>query len=78
MSSEGAKAFIGRWAAASASERANSQPFPCELCDLLAVARPELTRETGYTFEYDVTEHHPDGSTTKERAFWPTSKLSCL
>jgi hypothetical protein len=67
MSSEGAKAFIDRWAAASASERANSQPFLCELCDMLGVARPEPTRETGYAFEYDVTEHHPDGSTTKGR-----------
>ena len=33
MSSNGAKAFIAAWAAASASERANSQPFLCELCD---------------------------------------------
>jgi hypothetical protein len=67
MSSEGAKAFIARWAAAGASERANSQPFLCELCDMLGVAKPEPTRETGYAFEYDVTEHHPDGSTTKGR-----------
>jgi hypothetical protein len=67
MSPEGAKAFIARWAAASASERANSQPFLCELCDMLGVARPEPTRETGYAFEYDVMEHHPDGSTTKGR-----------
>src|ERR1019366_7816043 len=54
MSSEGAKAFIARWAAARASERANSQPFLCELCDMPGVSRPELTRETGYAFEYDV------------------------
>ena len=67
MSSEGAKVFVARWAAASASERANSQPFLCELCDILGVARPEPTRETGYAFEYDVIEHHPDGSTTKGR-----------
>ena len=67
MSSDGAKAFIARWAAASASERANSQPFLCELCDILGVARPEPARETGYAFEYEVTEHHPDGSTTKGR-----------
>jgi hypothetical protein len=67
MSSEGAKAFIARWAAASASERANSQPFLCELCDILGVAKPEPTRKTGYAFEYDVTEHHLDGSTTKGR-----------
>ena len=50
MSSEGANAFIARWAAASASERANSQPFLCELCYLLGVARPEPTRETGCAF----------------------------
>jgi hypothetical protein len=68
MSSKGAKAFIARWAAASASERANSQPFLCELCNSLGVvATPEPTRETGYAFEYEVIEHHPDGSTTKGR-----------
>ena len=62
MSSASANTFIARWAAAGASERANSQPFLCELCDMLGVARPEPTRETGYAFEYDVTKHHPDGS----------------
>jgi hypothetical protein len=67
MSSAGAKAFIARWTAASASERANSQPFICELCDILGVSRPEPTRQSGYAFEYEVTEHHPDGSTTKGR-----------
>ena len=67
MSSEGAKAFIARWAAASASERANSQLSLAELCDGLAVARPEPARETGYAFEYDVTEHKPGGSTTRVR-----------
>ena len=34
---------------------------------MLGVARPEPTRERGYALEYDVTEHHPDGSTTKGR-----------
>ena len=67
MSSEGANVFIARWAAATASERANSQPFLGELCDLLGIARPEPSRERGYAFEYDVTEHHADGSTTKGR-----------
>ena len=67
MSSELAKPFIARWAAATASERANSQPFLCELCDMLGVARPEPTREGGYAFEVEVTERHPDGSTTKGR-----------
>ncbi len=67
MSSDGAKAFVARWAAASASELANSQPFLCELCDILGVSRPEPTRENGEAFEYDVIEHHPDGSTSKGR-----------
>ena len=65
MSSEGAIAFIARWAAASASERAHSQPFLCELCNMLGVATPEPTRETGCAFEYDVIEHHPDGGTAR-------------
>jgi len=34
---------------------------------MLGVATPEPTRITGYAFEYDVLEHHPDGSTTKGR-----------
>jgi hypothetical protein len=34
---------------------------------VLAVARPEPTRENGYGFEFEVTEHLPDGSTTKGR-----------
>jgi hypothetical protein len=67
MSSDCAKAFIARWVAASASERANSQPFLCELCDILGVARPDPTSEAGYAFEYGVIQHHPDGSTTKGR-----------
>jgi hypothetical protein len=67
MWSQAAKAFIARWAAASPSERVNSQPFLCELCNMLVVARPDPTRETGYAFEYDVIEHHPDGSATKGR-----------
>ena len=67
MSSELAKPFIARWAAATASERANSQPFLCELCDVLEVARPEPTREGGYAFEFEVTEQHADGSTSLGR-----------
>jgi hypothetical protein len=34
---------------------------------MLGIARPEPTRKTGYAFKYEVTEHHPDGSTTKGR-----------
>jgi hypothetical protein len=39
MSPEGAKVFIARWAAASASERANSQLSIAELRKVLAVDR---------------------------------------
>ncbi len=67
MSPEGAKAFIARWAAASPSEQANSQPLLCELCDILGVSRPEPIPGNGSAFEYYVIEHHPDGSTTKGR-----------
>jgi hypothetical protein len=68
MSSAGAKAFIARWAAAGAFERANRPLFLCELCNLPGGSpQPEPTREMGCVFEYDVTEHHPDGSTTKGR-----------
>jgi hypothetical protein len=51
MSSEGAKAFIARWAAANAFERTNSEPFLCGLCDILGAALPEPTCEAGYAFE---------------------------
>jgi hypothetical protein len=67
MSPEAVKVFIARWAAASASERANSQLFLSELCGVLEVPRPEPTRDAGYGFEYEVTEHHADGTTSKGR-----------
>jgi hypothetical protein len=35
------KDFIAHWSAASPSERANSQPFLLDLCDLLDVPRPD-------------------------------------
>ena len=56
----------------------SGQPYLCGLCDILGVATPEPTRETGYAFDYDAIEHHPEGFTTKGLAFWPTSKPSCL
>ena len=33
---------------ATASERANSQLFLCELCDILSVPRPDPHRDRGY------------------------------
>jgi hypothetical protein len=65
MSVDAPNAFISRWSKASPSERANSQLFLSELCDLLAVPHPDPSRDTGYGFEYEVTQHHPDGSSSK-------------
>jgi len=59
--------FILHWSAASPSERANSQPFLLELCDLLDVPRPDAHPGHGYFFEFPVTELHPDGTTSDGR-----------
>jgi hypothetical protein len=56
--------FISHWSAASPSERSNSQPFLTDLCDLLEVPRPDPHPANGYFFEYPVTEHHLDGTTS--------------
>ena len=62
-----AQTFIQRWSAAGTSERSNSQPFLCELSDLLGVERPHNTFDHGYAFEFPVTDHHPDGGTSERR-----------
>ena len=67
MSVEAAKAFISRWSEASASERANSQLFLSELCDVIGVPRPDPDREKGYGFEYPVTQRHVDGTSSQGR-----------
>ena len=59
--------FIAHWSAASPSERANSQAFLLELCDLLEVPAPDNHPAHGYFFEYPVTEHHSDGSKSTGR-----------
>lgn len=59
--------FIKHWSAASASERANSQLFLAELCDLLDVQRPDNHPGNGYFFEYPVTEQHAEGTTSQGR-----------
>ena len=59
--------FIAHWSAASPSERANSQPFLLELCDLLDAPRPDAHPGNGYFFEFPVVEHHPDGTTSNGR-----------
>src|SRR6266568_7119203 len=67
MSTDPATAFIARWSIASPSERANSQLFLSELCDLLDVPHPSPARDQGYAFEFEVTQHHPDGTATRGR-----------
>ena len=63
--------FLRRWEASGAAERANYQLFLSELCDLLAVPRPEPTRpddrDNAYVFERSVTFRHGDGSTSTGR-----------
>jgi hypothetical protein len=61
-------AFISKWAASGAAERANKDSFLNELCDVLEVARPnptvnDLERDT-YVFERKVPRVHDDGETT--------------
>jgi len=47
--------FIARWQAAGGSERANYQLFITELCELLALPKPEPAqaeaRDNAYVFE---------------------------
>jgi len=57
-------AFLARWSAAGASERANAQLFLTELTDLLGVPRPGNDHAAGYSFEFPVKiPLGPDGTT---------------
>jgi len=60
--------FITRWRNSAAAERANYQLFLSELCDQLAVPRPEPARQeneaNGYVFERTVTFEYGDGTST--------------
>jgi hypothetical protein len=55
--------FVRRWPASAAAERANFQSFCNELCDLLAVPRPDPARqdERDYAYVYDKTVWSDDG-----------------
>jgi len=63
--------FIDRWQKSEAAERANYQLFLSELCDFLAVPRPEPTRAeehlNTYVFEKAVSIHNLDGTTSSGR-----------
>jgi hypothetical protein len=60
--------FIARWQAAGGSERANYQLFVTELCELLALPKPEPAMaeaaDNAYVFERRVNFRHGDGSSS--------------
>ena len=64
-------AFLDRWEASGAAERANYALFLSELCDVLGVPRPEPTGQddahNAYVLERAVPFQNPDGSTTVKR-----------
>lgn len=63
--------FITRWSKSGGSERANYTSFLSELCDILAVPRPEPTQtditKNAYVFERDVEFNNTDGTTSTGR-----------
>lgn len=60
MVPEVVKAFITHWSGASASERANSQLFLAELCDIIDVSRPEACIEVHHLIPLsELTEERP-------------------
>lgn len=63
--------FITHWRDSGGGERANYVGFLYDLCDVLEVPRPDPSRPdnalNAYVFERDVTEYHPDGSTSNRR-----------
>jgi len=67
-SSEQIESFIARWQSAGGSERANYQLFITELCELLALPKPEPAqddaRDNAYVFERRVIFRHGDGSSS--------------
>lgn len=71
MSDPGAQrveAFVERWQASGASERANYQMFLSELCDVLDVPRPDPATDDPeqnlYVFDRAITRVSPDGRAT--------------
>lgn len=64
-------AFVARWQAAGAAERANYALCLIELCDILGVPHPEPASDNPdkdvYVFEREVLFRYPDGSTSLGR-----------
>jgi hypothetical protein len=65
------QAFINRWQASGAAERANYQLFLSELCDVLEIPRPNPARPddalNDYVFERAVTFQNGNGTTSTGR-----------
>lgn len=63
--------FIARWEQSQAAERANAQLFLAELCDVLAVPRPDPAQNDpdrdAYVFERAVVFQNGDGTTSGGR-----------
>jgi hypothetical protein len=63
--------FIARWSGGGGQERANYALFLAELCDILAVPRPDQASRdataNAYAFERAVTFREPDGSKSAGR-----------
>ena len=63
--------FIDRWSKSAGAERANYQLFLAELCDVLAVPRPEPTgdddADNAYVFERGVRFDNRDGTYSTKR-----------
>ena len=72
--------FVRRWHASAAAERANFQSFCNELCDLLAVPRPDPARqdEPDNAYVYDKTVWFDDGDGKRTANFIDLYKPPCF
>jgi len=72
--------FVRRWHASAAAERANFQSFCNELCDLLAVPRPDPARqdERDNASVYDKTVWFDDGDGKRTANFIDLDKRACF
>ena len=72
--------FVHRWHASAAAERANFQSFCNELCDRLAVPRPDPARqdERDNVYVYDKTVWFDDGDVKRTANFIDLYKRGCF
>ena len=71
MDEHSIQSFIERWSQSGGAERANYQLFLAELCDVLAVPRPDPTTDddaqNAYVFERSVRFDNRDGTHSTKR-----------